>query len=206
MGTRSGLSCAVLVVLLCGCRLGANDEPSYSLNPGLSDGEPNEPMATGGSSPAAGSGGGGSGGGAPMPSADAGHVAGAGGGASGVGGAAGDPDDADAAVEAGSGGSSGDGCSPVVEVCNPVTNDGCPPTMQCAVDLLATAPTGYCTFSSPPMPGTCFNSGVTESCLPTEACVDFECRKLCFCDADCGAGECCVDPVGEAGFKACGAC
>jgi hypothetical protein len=54
--------------------------------------------------------------------------------------------------------------------------------------------------------GFCFNSGVTESCPPQHACVGDTCRTLCFCDADCEKGECCVEPVGTLGFKVCNAC
>jgi hypothetical protein len=105
-------------------------------------------------------------------------------------------------------GDAGATCTPAVALCNPVTNDGCPPSMQCAVDLGADVLAGYCIFSAPmDMPdGGCFNSGVTESCPPTSTCFDFQCRTLCFCDADCEKGQCCVEPVGSFGFKVCGDC
>lgn len=98
---------------------------------------------------------------------------------------------------------------PTVTGCNPVTNTGCPDAlqMQCAVDL-ATTLAGYCIFSGPPSPGTfpCLNTLVTESCAPMSACVDGECRKLCFCDSDCEAGQCCNGPIAAHGFSACGDC
>ncbi|MGD8862209.1 MAG: hypothetical protein PVI30_19510 [Myxococcales bacterium] len=97
---------------------------------------------------------------------------------------------------------------PEVAVCNPVTNVGCQASlqMQCAVDLLAPGLAGYCIFRGLYDGGTCFNSGVTEDCPPTQTCYGGECRKLCFCDADCNAGQCCSLRVGNYGFGACGDC
>jgi hypothetical protein len=97
---------------------------------------------------------------------------------------------------------------PAVTGCNPVTNDGCAPElqMQCAVDVAAPSPTGYCIFSAPMDAGACFNSGLTESCPPTTTCVGGECRPLCFCDADCEEGKCCAEPIGITGFNVCGDC
>ena len=172
--------------------------------------EPRDPPAHGGA-PAAGSAGAGgsvasnAGGAAGSATSDAGGAGGAGdeasSGTAGAGGTAGDPFEADASVIVPAGGS----CRPDVLECNPVTNAGCPPTMQCAVDLGSDMLAGYCVFSTP-MPGGCFNSGLTESCPPTETCFEFECRTLCFCDDDCKEGQCCVDPVGTLGFKVCGDC
>jgi hypothetical protein len=100
-----------------------------------------------------------------------------------------------------------DTCSPpAVAVCDPVKNEGCPPGMQCAVNELASTLTGYCTFSAPMDVGFCFNSGVTESCPPTKACIGDRCKSLCFCDADCDPRECCVEPLGSLGFKVCAPC
>jgi len=95
--------------------------------------------------------------------------------------------------------------------CNPLTNEGCDATlsMQCAVDLLATVPTGYCIFSAPPpstIGGACLNSGVTESCPPISSCVDGVCRALCLCDADCGDGLCCTRALENTGFEVCRDC
>jgi hypothetical protein len=97
-----------------------------------------------------------------------------------------------------------------VDVCNPVTNEGCLDSlsMQCAVDY-ASHLTGYCIFYSgqSPTPGVdCLNTGVTESCPPTSACVDGQCRELCLCNADCEAGTCCTQRLEDTGFKVCGAC
>jgi hypothetical protein len=119
----------------------------------------------------------------------------------GAAGAAGAPLEPDASVIGDAGGS----CDPDVLLCDPVTNQGCPSGMQCAVDLANPVLAGYCIFSAP-MAGGCFNSGVTESCPPSATCFNFECRTLCFCDDDCEEAKCCVEPVGTAGFKVCGEC
>lgn len=121
---------------------------------------------------------------------------------------------ADAAGGTRDGGSTSDAgttCAPVeIAVCNPVTNQGCSAAlgMQCAVDF--TVPLGgYCIFYSGPPPalgGACLNTGVTESCAPTSACVGDRCRQLCLCDADCDEGQCCSDPLQGTGFKVCGEC
>jgi hypothetical protein len=98
-----------------------------------------------------------------------------------------------------------------VAECNPVTNEGCSASlmMQCAVDVNATLK-GYCVFFSggppPALGGACLNTGVTESCPPTSTCVVDKCRKLCFCAADCEAGQCCKEPFGSTGFNVCGDC
>jgi hypothetical protein len=99
---------------------------------------------------------------------------------------------------------------PQVAVCNPVTNEGCVDLlrMHCAVDPAASMLAGYCIFSGPPSPDglACVNTVVTESCPMKSACLLGVCRTLCFCDADCKAGECCAEPIGDYGFKACLPC
>jgi len=139
------------------------------------------------------------------PSAGAGGASGTA--ASGAGGDAGEPGRSDASLDA----QVGPECArPGVATCNPVTNEGCLAELQqqCAADLLSNTLAGYCIFSAPaPAPdGSCLNTGVTESCPPTQTCVDGLCRTLCFCDDDCEEGRCCADPVGDVGFKACGDC
>lgn len=124
-----------------------------------------------------------------------------------------------------------DGCNPVRNEGCPAELE-----MQCAIDLAAKAtgycifsapesgnagmgtagtPAGVGAMPVPPAasPSTtttsttaCFNSGVTESCEPKSTCYSGECRTICLCDADCDAGGCCSDPVGDTGFKVCGAC
>lgn len=95
-------------------------------------------------------------------------------------------------------------------VCNPLTNEGCAPELsqQCAVDLAAPNLAGYCIFSAPLDGGAvaCLNTGLTESCPPTETCFGGECRRYCLCDDQCDAGQCCTDPIGTQGFKVCGDC
>jgi hypothetical protein len=112
----------------------------------------------------------------------------------------------DATVNSGAGAT----CTPPkVDGCNPVKNEGClmELSMQCAVDPLAGGIAGYCTFSAPSdVDGGCLNTYVTESCPPTKTCFEGHCRKLCFCDGECQQGECCVERIGEHGFKACGKC
>jgi len=192
--------------MLCSCRLGEASSLDLRVEAGQSAVEPDEAMAVGGASGASSGVGGG-----PGPASGAGGIAGesasgTGGGGAGAG-SGGDDEDADPpnTTDASVIDEPAASCAPEVQVCNPVTNEGCPEPMQCAVDLASDVLAGYCIFNGPVGAG-CFNSGVTESCPPTSTCFDFECRTLCFCDADCEAGQCCVDPVGTLGFKACGAC
>lgn len=98
-----------------------------------------------------------------------------------------------------------------VAQCNPVTNEGCPASlqMQCAVSFDAHL-TGYCIFFSggppPALGGACLNTVLTESCPPKSTCVAERCRQLCFCDPDCEPGLCCKQPLQSTGFKVCGDC
>jgi hypothetical protein len=122
------------------------------------------------------------------------------------------PTDAGVTTDAGAAADAGAECVPAaVADCNPVTNEGCEASlmMQCAVNFAATL-TGYCIFNSggppPALGGACLNTGITESCAPTATCVAGQCRKLCLCDADCGAAQCCTDPLESTGFKVCGGC
>ena len=96
---------------------------------------------------------------------------------------------------------------PQVTTCDPVHNTGCADEllMQCAVDFAAPQLAGYCIFSAP-QPVGCLNTLLTESCPPTTACVAGQCRRLCFCDSQCEGGQCCVEPIGNFGFKVCGEC
>jgi hypothetical protein len=141
-------------------------------------------------------------------SAGAGGTAGAAS-SGGTGGAAGAAMDRDASVDPpiADSDASASCAAPTVAVCNPVTNQGCPDLMmQCAVDPAAPVLSGYCIFSAPMDAGPCLNTLVTESCPPTSTCLGGECRTLCFCDTDCDEGQCCVEPVGNLGFKVCGDC
>lgn len=102
---------------------------------------------------------------------------------------------------------SGSCTRPHVEVCDPVTDHGCDPPLQCIIDYASGTLAGYCAFSTPIDGGPfCVSTPVTESCPPSTTCVDGVCRALCFCDDDCNRGECCAEQVGGLGFKLCGAC
>ena len=95
--------------------------------------------------------------------------------------------------------------------CDPTKEDNeCPTaaTMKCFVDFQKSAPTGYCAFYTPPRSGSgpCLTVvGVTDSCLPGHYCYNQVCRKLCLCNDDCLAGECCTEAIGG-GFKLCADC
>lgn len=118
--------------------------------------------------------------------------------------------DEDAPSDAGSTARDAGRCMRDVAVCDPIANTGCSETlsMRCAPDLAAPRLAGYCTFDGPiPDSGIeCLNTVVTESCPPTTTCHEGECRTLCFCDADCGKGQCCSEPLGEYGFAVCAPC
>ncbi len=96
----------------------------------------------------------------------------------------------------------GGSCAAAVAVCNPVHNTGCNPLQQCDVDVSqTTTPTGLCVFNGgAPDTGPCSASVVNESCAPRFTCLSGSCRELCFCDADCPAGQCCSDTSGPHGF------
>jgi hypothetical protein len=95
------------------------------------------------------------------------------------------------------------------QVCDPIKKTGCSRElgMQCDVDLAAQTLAGVCVFSAKSMdPAHCENIPPTESCEPGKTCVEGDCQKICLCDADCDAGECCTHPLGSAGWKSCKAC
>jgi hypothetical protein len=120
------------------------------------------------------------------------------------GGAAGHDGSADGpAIELTEGGT----CSQTVPVCDPVHNKGCNPFQQCDVDPnQKTTPTGLCLFGSASDSGPCTATLLNETCLPTFTCVSGGCRQLCFCTADCPAGQCCSDTSGPPGFTLCQPC
>jgi hypothetical protein len=102
------------------------------------------------------------------------------------------------------------GCDAAVAMCDPVHNTGCNALLQQQCDLgtsLTGMPTGNCVFNSGSEGGgACIATPVTESCPPRSTCVSGACRSLCFCNADCDAGQCCSEPSGIAGFTLCGPC
>ena len=99
------------------------------------------------------------------------------------------------------------GCSSIVAGCDPIHNTGCNALQQCDVNsLLANPPTGLCVFNAAAEGGACTASIFSESCPPKSTCVDGGCRDLCFCNADCPAGQCCSDMSGPPGFTLCRPC
>jgi hypothetical protein len=107
---------------------------------------------------------------------------------------------------------SADGCGQPngIEVCDPIRNEGCSRElgMQCDVDLFASSLSGQCVFKAEPMdPAHCLNIPPTETCPPGQTCVDGDqCHKVCLCDSDCDAGDCCSILLGNKGFKTCSKC
>jgi hypothetical protein len=107
-------------------------------------------------------------------------------------------------------------CQPPLQVafCDPVKNTGCIiPFSFCDIDPTQAVPGGRCVFPPSTSTGgatgtTCEVTSTTETCWPMSSCVNGTCRKLCYCDSDCSAGECCRDPApGPSGvFKMCKPC
>lgn len=200
------LACFACLVSMSACRI-ERDAPTnpYASEAGVFDPNAAGTTSSGGAGGTGASGGMGAAGGGGGTGASGGT--GATGGAGGAGGSTTDAalvGDLDASVVR-DGGSGGE-CVPSVALCNPVTNQGCPAGMQCAIDLAAPSLAGYCIFSAPMDAGFCFNSLVTESCPPRATCVNGECRNLCFCNEDCDDGQCCLESIGTTGFKLCGDC
>jgi hypothetical protein len=97
-------------------------------------------------------------------------------------------------------------------ICDPVKNFGClVPFSFCDIDTAQAIASGRCVFpwsTMMPPPNGCFTDATTETCMPMSTCVNGTCKKLCYCDSDCGAGECCTEPAPGASkvFKLCKAC
>lgn len=124
--------------------------------------------------------------------------------------------------EAGTAGSEGGltptpgGCQPATlpAICDPVKNLGClVPFSSCDIDTMQVVATGRCVFpwtSTPPAAdaGSCYVDATTDTCAATSTCVNGTCRKLCYCDSDCEAGECCSEPAPgpSTAFKLCKPC
>ena len=105
--------------------------------------------------------------------------------------------------------------SPLPVICDPVHNAGClVPFSFCDVDPTQVVASGRCVFpfasaaAGTDGGATCASDATTETCLPTSTCVNKACRKLCYCDGDCAAGQCCAEPApGSASvFKLCKPC
>jgi hypothetical protein len=91
-------------------------------------------------------------------------------------------------------------------VCDPVNDTGCEPGSQCDVDLFQGGLAGVCVFSTPYDAGPCTMTPLSQSCPGEHTCVLGVCRQLCFCDADCAPGECCVEPLDTLGWTLCARC
>lgn len=103
---------------------------------------------------------------------------------------------------------SGSACAPTSSpfaACDPVHDTGCDPGLQCDVDF-AQPMASLCAFSTPYDAGPCVTTPLSESCPERNTCLDGICRSLCFCDADCAAGECCLEPLDTLGWMLCAPC
>jgi hypothetical protein len=94
-------------------------------------------------------------------------------------------------------------------VCDPVCNSGCPALSRC--DVSPAARTGACVGIWTGTDGElCFSGKTTDSCAPRLTCWQGRCARLCYADADCNAGTCCVRSLdlesGPSGFRLCGPC
>ena len=117
------------------------------------------------------------------------------------------PATVDAATPAAPGAPSTSCQAPANLECDPVSGEGCFPLMQCVVDPTSTKPAAYCLFSGLLLDVTCLQDDISTNCPPQFTCVMGECRKYCYCDADCDDGAPCSDASGEGGsdaFKICG--
>lgn len=90
-------------------------------------------------------------------------------------------------------------------VCDPVRNTGCSFIVRCDVNT-DTKGEGRCVgLGALGENAFCTSASWTDTCSATLTCISNKCRKLCFCNADCGS-ECCTEDVGSTGFKVCAAC
>jgi hypothetical protein len=97
-------------------------------------------------------------------------------------------------------------CDPPPDLaCDPVSGEGCLPLMQCLVVPGSSDPAAYCVLSGIQLDVTCTQGGLSTDCPPQHTCVMGQCRKYCYCDADCDSGAACKDPSGEGSirFKLC---
>jgi len=111
-------------------------------------------------------------------------------------------------------------CQPATPpaICDPVKNIGClVPFSFCDIDQMQAVASGRCVFpwtSNPPplaprdAGSSCYVDATTDTCVATSTCVHGSCRKLCYCDSDCGAGECCTElaPGSSSAFRLCKPC
>ncbi len=102
----------------------------------------------------------------------------------------------------------GSGCDAPDDLdCDPVSGDGCLPFLeQCIVDPASSEPAATCVLGGIQLDDTCTQDEFSTDCPPQYTCVMGQCRKYCYCDADCDLGTACKDPSGEGGstvFKLC---
>lgn len=79
--------------------------------------------------------------------------------------------------------------APSVATCDPVAQTGCL-FSQCVVDRTKSL-TGRCVLATGSSTAGCMENELSTSCPAGSGCYDNSCKKLCFCDGDCGSGECC---------------
>jgi hypothetical protein len=89
--------------------------------------------------------------------------------------------------------------------CDPVSGEGCLLFMQCLADPGSSAPAAYCVFGGLQLDATCTQDELSTNCPPQHTCVMSQCRKYCYCDADCDNGAACADPsgAGSTRFRVC---
>jgi hypothetical protein len=119
-------------------------------------------------------------------------------------------DGAGAGLDAGSG-DQGGACGPAAPpgTCDPVQNVGCSTLLRC--DVGPTPGAGQCVGIWISGEGTaCWRDDNlhTDPCATHLTCAMGRCKKLCWCDADCGAGRTCsLDAIATgtiaSGFKLC---
>ena len=115
----------------------------------------------------------------------------------------------------GTGGSdAGMSCQPAMPpaICDPVKNLGClVPFSFCDIDPTQAA-AARCVFpwsaTPPPADGGCLADMMSSTCMPMSTCVSGTCKKICYCDQDCPAGQCCSEPApgSSTTFKLCRPC
>lgn len=97
-------------------------------------------------------------------------------------------------------------CDPPPDLaCDPVSGEGCLLLMQCLADPSSSTPAAYCVFGGVQLDVTCTQDSLSTDCPAQHTCVMGQCRKYCYCDADCDNGAACVDPsgAGSTRFRVC---
>lgn len=78
--------------------------------------------------------------------------------------------------------------------CDPVRGTGCTPGLsQCVVDREAVSPSGRCVFSAAQLSLACEEGPISSTCPMLFGCVQGQCHKYCYCDADCDSGDSCAE-------------